>query len=80
MTAKLPCPPLIVPAEVAPSPQLIVAEKTPAGSEELGSVNEATVPLIAAGAVPVNELPPKADPYYEAAMRELNTELRHPAR
>ena len=58
MTVKLPLPPLIVPAEVVPSPQLIVAEYALAVALVFGSVIVATVPPTGVPAAPVNERPP----------------------
>ena len=57
-TAKLPPPPLMVPADVAPSPQLIVADRLPGVSPAFGSLTDARVALSAAPAVPVSDLPP----------------------
>ena len=55
---KLPFPPETVPAEVAPSPQLIVAEYALAVALRFGSAIVATVVFSAVPAVPVSDRPP----------------------
>jgi hypothetical protein len=57
-TLKLPLPPVIVPGEAVPSPQLIDAEYAFAVALVLGSVKVATVPPMALPGLPVNEKPP----------------------
>ena len=57
-TLKLPLPPVIVPVEVVPSPQLIEAEYALAVALVFGSVIVATVPPTALPGVPLNEKPP----------------------
>ena len=57
-TLKLPLPPVIVPGEVVPSPQLIEAEYALAVALVFGSVKVATVPPTALPVLPVNEKPP----------------------
>ena len=57
-TLKLPLPPVSVPGEVVPSPQLIEAEYALAVALVFGSVKAATVPPTALPVLPVNEKPP----------------------
>ena len=58
VTVKLPFWPLIVPGEVVPSPQLIVALYALAVAPVFGSVIVATVPPTVLPAGPANEKPP----------------------
>src|ERR1700753_543420 len=60
LTTKFGLAPLIAPDDVLPSPQAIVAAKSPAESLE-SAVNVATVPPTGDPALPENEFPPAAE-------------------
>ena len=57
-TLNVPLPPVMVPAEDVPSPQLIVAEYAAGVAPVFGSVIVATVPPTVEPAGPLNEKPP----------------------
>ena len=60
LTTKFGLEPLIAPGDVLPSPQSIVAAKSPAESLE-SALNVATVPPTGEPGWPENELPPAAE-------------------